>query len=114
MGRGRLDGGGVIAAPTFPNNSEYGRGADFAMKALEQGNPSRAYSYREDPSVPAFPDDRPIIIFDGHCVLCSRFARFVLRHDRRAVITQGPGQLWHRTRYLDSLEFRTANLDSAP
>lgn len=55
------------------------------MKARERGNQIGAYSYREDPSVPAFPDDRPIIIFDGHCVLCSRFARFALRHDRRAV-----------------------------
>lgn len=25
----------------------------------------------------------PIIVFDGHCVLCSANARFVLRHDRR-------------------------------
>ncbi|HEV2816195.1 MAG TPA: DCC1-like thiol-disulfide oxidoreductase family protein [Allosphingosinicella sp.] len=24
----------------------------------------------------------PIILFDGHCVLCSANARFVLRHDR--------------------------------
>jgi predicted DCC family thiol-disulfide oxidoreductase YuxK len=40
------------------------------------------YSWREDPSVPAFADDRPILIFDGHCVLCSSFARFILRHDR--------------------------------
>ena len=40
-----------------------------------------AFSYRQDPTVPAFPDDRPIIIFDGHCVLCSSRANFVLRHD---------------------------------
>jgi len=25
----------------------------------------------------------PIIVFDGHCVLCSANARFVLRHDKR-------------------------------
>ncbi len=42
-----------------------------------------AFSYRHDPAVPPFPDDRPIFIFDGHCVLCSDFARFILRHDRR-------------------------------
>jgi predicted DCC family thiol-disulfide oxidoreductase YuxK len=42
------------------------------------------YSYRSDPGVPAFPDDRPIIIYDGHCVLCSAFIRFVLRADRAA------------------------------
>lgn len=40
------------------------------------------YGWRGDPSVPAFADDRPILIFDGHCVLCSSFAQFILRHDR--------------------------------
>ncbi len=39
------------------------------------------YSYRDDPAVPPFADDRPIIIFDGHCVLCSAFAQFILRTD---------------------------------
>jgi predicted DCC family thiol-disulfide oxidoreductase YuxK len=39
------------------------------------------YSYRRDPRVPPFPDDRPIIIFDGFCALCSGWAQFVLRHD---------------------------------
>ena len=43
-----------------------------------------AYAYRRDATVPAFPDDRPIVIFDGHCVLCSRFARFLLAHDQHA------------------------------
>lgn len=42
----------------------------------------QAYSYRDDPGVPSFPDDRPLIVFDGVCVLCSGFVRFVLRHDR--------------------------------
>jgi predicted DCC family thiol-disulfide oxidoreductase YuxK len=41
-----------------------------------------AFSYRNDPAVPAFPDDRPILIFDGNCVLCSSFAQFILRHDK--------------------------------
>ena len=40
------------------------------------------YSYRLDPAVPPFPDERPIIIFDGYCALCSGWANFVLRHDR--------------------------------
>ena len=70
------------------------------------------YSYRADPSVPAFEDDRPIIIFDGHCVLCSRFARFVLRHDRRAVFrliaAQSPlGQALYRHYRLDPVNFET-------
>src|ERR1700682_462317 len=43
----------------------------------------RAYSYRDDATVPSFPDDRPIFVFDGHCVLCSAAAQFVLRHDKR-------------------------------
>jgi predicted DCC family thiol-disulfide oxidoreductase YuxK len=41
------------------------------------------HSYRSDPAVPSFPDDRPIFVFDGHCVLCSAAAQFVLRHDKR-------------------------------
>ncbi|MFL6580081.1 MAG: thiol-disulfide oxidoreductase DCC family protein [Burkholderiales bacterium] len=82
------------------------------MNAPQQGNLSKAYSYREDSSVPAFPDDRPIIIFDGHCVLCSRFARFVLRHDRDAVFrlmaAQTPiGQAIYRHLHLDPVEFET-------
>jgi predicted DCC family thiol-disulfide oxidoreductase YuxK len=39
------------------------------------------YSWRQDPAVPAFPDDRPVIVFDGHCVLCSGWARFIVKHD---------------------------------
>lgn len=40
------------------------------------------YSYRNDPQVPSFPDDRPIFIFDAQCVLCSRWVELVLRYDR--------------------------------
>jgi predicted DCC family thiol-disulfide oxidoreductase YuxK len=39
------------------------------------------YSYRGDPRVPKFLDDRPLIVFDGCCVMCCGWARFVLRHD---------------------------------
>ncbi len=45
---------------------------------------AKPYSYRQDPGVPNFPDDRPLVIFDGACALCSGFVRFVLRHDRKA------------------------------
>jgi predicted DCC family thiol-disulfide oxidoreductase YuxK len=41
------------------------------------------HSYRNDPRVPKFPDERPIVIFDGVCVLCSGSAKLVLRHDRK-------------------------------
>jgi len=44
---------------------------------------TEAYSYRADKAVPTFPDDRPLIVFDGVCGLCSGFVRFVLRHDKR-------------------------------
>jgi len=82
------------------------------MKHPEGENRQRAYSYRQDPSVPAFPDDRPIIVFDGHCVLCSRFARFVLRHDRRAVFRlmaaqTSIGQAFYRHLNLDPVQFET-------
>jgi len=51
-----------------------------------------AYSYRRDPAVPAFPDDRPIIIFDGYCALCSGRAEFVLRHDPTGAYRLLPAQ----------------------
>lgn len=39
-----------------------------------------AHSYRDDPAVPPFPDDQPLVLFDGDCALCSRSARILLRH----------------------------------
>lgn len=33
--------------------------------------------------MPAFADDKPVVIFDGMCVMCSQFAQVVLRRDRR-------------------------------
>jgi predicted DCC family thiol-disulfide oxidoreductase YuxK len=41
------------------------------------------YSYRQDPAVPGFPDDKPLFVFDGVCVLCSGGAGWLMRHDRR-------------------------------
>jgi predicted DCC family thiol-disulfide oxidoreductase YuxK len=40
-----------------------------------------AYSYRNDPQVPKFGDSRPVVVFDGVCVLCHGFARFLAKHD---------------------------------
>lgn len=51
-----------------------------------------SFSYRHDPAVPDFPDDRPIIVFDGHCVMCSGWANFVLRKDRKARYRLLPAQ----------------------
>ena len=42
------------------------------------------YSYRSDPDVPGFADNKPIIVFDGDCAFCSKWVQFALRHDRSA------------------------------
>jgi predicted DCC family thiol-disulfide oxidoreductase YuxK len=70
------------------------------------------YEYRADPAVPCFADDRPIIIFDGKCVLCSSFARFVLRADRdgrfRFLAAQTPlGTALYRHFGLDPVDYQT-------
>ncbi len=41
----------------------------------------RPYSYRDDAAVPAFDDSAPLVIFDGHCVLCSSGVQFMLKRD---------------------------------
>lgn len=71
-----------------------------------------AFSYRDDPAVPSFPDDRPILIFDGNCVLCSGFAQFILRTDRkrcfRLLAAQTPiGTALYRHFGLDPLDYET-------
>ena len=70
------------------------------------------YSFRHDPTVPPFPDDRPIIVFDGHCVLCSGFGRFILRHDHsarfRLLPAQTPlGDALYRHYGLDPADYQT-------
>jgi len=71
-----------------------------------------AYSYRDDSSVPAFANEQPIIIFDGHCALCSGWVRFVLRRDRegtfRLLPAQTPlGAALYRHYRLDSKDYQT-------
>lgn len=71
-----------------------------------------AFSYRNDPQVPRFPDDKPVLFFDGVCVLCSGFANFVLHHDRdkrmRLCAAQSPlGQAVYRHYGLDPKIFDT-------
>jgi predicted DCC family thiol-disulfide oxidoreductase YuxK len=51
-----------------------------ASRRIAQAAP---YSYRADAGVPNFPDDGPLLVFDGVCVMCCWTARFVYRHDRR-------------------------------
>lgn len=43
------------------------------------------YSYRQDPAIPAFPDDKPVFVFDGYCVLCSSGVVWLMKH--------APGQI---------------------
>jgi predicted DCC family thiol-disulfide oxidoreductase YuxK len=45
--------------------------------------------------VPAFPDNHPLIVFDGKCILCCANAQFVLKHDHagRFRLTTAQGQL---------------------
>jgi predicted DCC family thiol-disulfide oxidoreductase YuxK len=71
-----------------------------------------AYSYRADPAVAAFPDDKALIVFDGVCVLCSAFARFILARDAnfafRFTTAQAPlGQALYRHYGLDAQDFAT-------
>lgn len=40
------------------------------------------WSYRHDPSVPAFDDSGPVTFMDGDCVLCTAGARLIARFDR--------------------------------
>jgi predicted DCC family thiol-disulfide oxidoreductase YuxK len=70
------------------------------------------HSYRGDPLVPRFPDDRPIIVFDGYCALCSGFVQFVLRHDARQhfrfLAAQSPlGASIYRHYQLDPIDYPT-------
>jgi predicted DCC family thiol-disulfide oxidoreductase YuxK len=71
-----------------------------------------SYSYRDDPSVPKFPDDKPLIVFDGVCVLCNGFARFVAKRDSanrfRFAEAQSPlGGALFRHYGLDDIDFET-------
>ena len=82
-----------------------------ASERLSSGAP---YSYRTDPAVPDFPDDKALIVFDGVCVLCSGLARFVLKRDRdfafRLTTAQSPvGQALFRHYGLEA-ETLTTNL----
>lgn len=71
-----------------------------------------AYSYRDDPAVPPFVDDQPVLVFDGECVLCSATVQFVLAHDRRRrirfVVAQSPlGSALYRHFELKSEDYET-------
>jgi predicted DCC family thiol-disulfide oxidoreductase YuxK len=71
-----------------------------------------AYSYRTDPLLARLPDDKPLIVFDGVCVLCTGFARFVIARDRQArfrltAAQSNAGQALFRHYGLDAADFET-------
>ena len=81
-----------------------------AVYARLEGKP--VYSYRNAPEVPPFPDEKPLIVFDGVCILCSGFVRFVVARDPHAtfrfVSAQSPlGQALLRHYDLDTDDFET-------
>ncbi len=69
--------------------------------------PHPPYSWRSDPHVPAWPDDRPLFVFDGHCVLCSTGAALLMRRDRTGRVSLASAQ-----RPLGAALFRHFGIDS--
>lgn len=74
---------------------------------------SAAYSYRNDPSVPDFPDDKPLIIFDGECGFCSRDVDFVLRHDKQGLFRFTPAQSPLGTALMRHYGFHTDDYETS-
>jgi predicted DCC family thiol-disulfide oxidoreductase YuxK len=74
--------------------------------------PDAPYSYRDDPAVPPFDDRAPLIIFDGHCVLCSSGVQWMLARDpegttRFAAIQEPIAHAIYRHYGLDPVRFDT-------
>lgn len=70
------------------------------------------YEYQSDHTIPHFPDDKPAIVFDGKCFLCSGFAQFVMRRDRvmrfRLLAAQSAlGDALYRHFGLDAVNYET-------
>lgn len=77
-----------------------------------RGVVAKPHSYRDDVSVPPFDDTRPIVVFDGVCMLCSSSIQFILRHDRasrfRFLVAQSAlGQALYRHYGLPAQNFDT-------
>ncbi len=72
-----------------------------------------AYSYRDDPSVPNFPDDKPLIIFDGECGFCSRDVDLVLRYDKDRLFRFTPAQSELGTALMRHYGFETKDYETS-
>ncbi len=46
---------------------------------MKLNNP--AYSYRQDPDIPAFADAGPVTVMDAYCAICARGARWIAHND---------------------------------
>lgn len=53
---------------------------------------TRAWSFRNDPDVPAFDDSAPVAVMDADCALCSWGAQMVHRLDRSGTVRICPVQ----------------------
>jgi predicted DCC family thiol-disulfide oxidoreductase YuxK len=75
-------------------------------------NAREAFSYRRDGDVPNFDDTRPLVIFDGHCVLCSSGVQWMLKRDpegstKFAAVQQPVARALYRHYGLDPDTFDT-------
>lgn len=71
------------------------------------------YSYRNDPAVPAFPDDKPVIVFDGECGFCSAGVQFFLRREDQADYRYLPAQSPLGSALLGHYGFETTDYETA-
>ncbi len=72
----------------------------------------QAFSYLDEIEGFEWDGDQPLIIFDGVCVLCSRFAHWVMRYDLQekflfATAQSGLGQVLFQHYDLDGVDFET-------
>jgi predicted DCC family thiol-disulfide oxidoreductase YuxK len=67
------------------------------------------YSYRSDPRVPPFPDDRPIFIFDAQCVLLIDGVALI-KAERSIRLAVGLGLPWSLAIILRVLPRRLADV----
>lgn len=79
---------------------------------MDNHDQSDRYAYRNDPMVPGFDDDSPLIVYDGVCILCSGFIQFVVARDTakafRFATAQGPlGQGLYRHLNMSTADFET-------